>query len=78
MAKANEFIKIAYAVSLAMQLGFLIAIPIALFLFLGLWLDDALHTGPALFIAGVLVGLGATGYEVYHSILPLLRPDHHA
>ncbi len=62
-----------YAISFAMQLGFLIVIPIGAFVFLGHWGDTKLQTSPVLLIAGVIVGLFTTVYEVYHLILPFTK-----
>lgn len=69
----NNF-KMFYALSLAWQLGFLIAVPIAGFFFLGFLADKFLGTRPLFLILGLLLGIITTVYEVYHWILPLIRP----
>lgn len=65
--------KIFYAVSLAWQLGFLVAIPLGGFILLGLWGDTFFDTRPLLLIMGVVVGSLITGYEVYHLLLPVIK-----
>jgi len=72
----NSF-KTFYAISFAWQLGFLIIFPIAGFIALGLWLDAIFQTPPFLLLLGVIAGLTITGYEVYHSLIPLIKNRHH-
>jgi F0F1-type ATP synthase assembly protein I len=68
----NNF-KIFYAVSFAWQLGFLIAVPLGIFLFLGLLLDKHLKTNPLFLIAGGVVALIATFYEVYQWLETIVK-----
>lgn len=72
--KLTEF-KIWYAVSFALQLGFLIIAPIGGFMLLGLWGDRHFHTAPFLLIGGVVVGIIITAYEVYHLLVPLIKKN---
>jgi F0F1-type ATP synthase assembly protein I len=65
-----------YAVSFALQLGFLIVIPVGGFILLGHWADTRLHSSPALLVAGIIAGLFATVLEVYHLIAPLTGRHH--
>jgi len=65
-----------YAISFAAQLGFLIVVPISAFMWLGHWGDLKLQTSPILLIAGIVTGLFATVYEVYHLILPFTKGHH--
>jgi len=67
--------KIWYAVSFAFQLGFLIVVPIGGFMLLGLWGDRSFYTAPFLLIAGIVVGVIITAYEVYHLLDPLIRKN---
>jgi len=69
--KKNGF-KLFYAISLAWQLGFIIVVPIAGFLFLGLWIDRKLDTAPLFLILGLITALAVTVYETYHILIPLL------
>jgi F0F1-type ATP synthase assembly protein I len=72
MSQKNSF-KTFYALSLAWQLGFLIAVPIGGFLFLGLLGDRFFKTEPLFLILGLLVGIIITVYEVYHLLIPLIK-----
>ncbi len=72
MDKKDNF-KTFYALSLAWQLGFLIAIPIGGFLFLGVWADKFFKTEPLLLIVGILTGIIITVYEIYHLFIPLIK-----
>ncbi|HDH99331.1 MAG TPA: AtpZ/AtpI family protein [bacterium] len=62
-----------YALSLGTELGFLIAIPLIIFLLLGLFLDKKFETFPIFLICGILIGLGATFVDVYYLVLPFLE-----
>jgi F0F1-type ATP synthase assembly protein I len=72
MASKNSF-KTFYAISWAWQLGFLIAVPLGCFLALGFWIDKIFNTAPFFLILGIIVGLVTAVYEVYHSLIPLIR-----
>jgi len=65
--------KIFYALSLAWQLGFLIALPIIGFILLGFWSDKFFKTQPIFLIFGLLLGILITIYEVYHWLIPLIK-----
>jgi len=69
----GDNIKTLYAISFAWQLRFLVAIPIGGFLLLGLWGDAVFGTHPFLLFAGIVVGLGTTAYEVYHSLFLMVK-----
>ncbi|MCL4338719.1 AtpZ/AtpI family protein [Patescibacteria group bacterium] len=64
-----------YAISFALQLGFLIVVPLVGFLFLGKWLDDIFHTAPLLLIAGIVAGITTSIFDVYHQ-LEILTKNH--
>ena len=72
MSKKDNF-KVLYALSLAWQLGFLIAIPLAIFLWLGILADRAFETRPLFLILGLLAAIAITAYEVYHWLIPLIK-----
>lgn len=72
MEKKNGF-KTFYALSLAWQLGFLIAVPLGGFIFLGVWGDKFFNTSPFLLIAGIIIGMVVTVYEIYHLLVPLIE-----
>jgi len=71
--KEKNGFKMWYAISFALQLGFLIVVPIGGFMFLGLCGDKIFHTLPLLFIIGFVLGAGITAYEVYHLLIPLIK-----
>lgn len=73
MASKGDGFKTFYALSFAWQLGFLIAIPIGGFLFLGFLADKFLGTKPLFLFVGLVVGVVVTIYEVYHLLLPLIK-----
>lgn len=73
MPSEKDSFKVFYALSLAWQLGFLIAVPIIGFLFLGFWGDRLLGTKPLFLIIGFLAGMGITIYELYHTLTPLIK-----
>jgi F0F1-type ATP synthase assembly protein I len=56
-----------------MGAGLQFAASIALFLFLGMWLDSRLGTDPWLLIAGVLVGGTAGFWSIYRRLVVLPR-----
>ncbi|MCA9356865.1 AtpZ/AtpI family protein [Candidatus Nomurabacteria bacterium] len=74
MSQKNGF-KISYALSIALQLGFLIVASLAGFIFLGMWIDSHLHTPPLFLVLGIVAGISVTIYEVYHMLIPLIKSD---
>ena len=68
--KSNSF-KIFYAISIAWQLGFLIAFPIMGFGFLGIFLDSRLGIHV---LTSIGFGIGAiiAGYETFSMLKPFL------
>lgn len=65
--------KILYTVSLGLELGFLIALPLVLLLIFGLFLDRKLKTTPLFLIIFVISGFVITFFNVYYLILPFLE-----
>jgi F0F1-type ATP synthase assembly protein I len=53
------------ALGLALGIGFNIAVPLALFVVGGVWLDSTFNTAPIFIIVGVFLGLFASGYYLY-------------
>jgi F0F1-type ATP synthase assembly protein I len=53
------------AVGLALSLGFGIAVPLALFIVGGIWLDGVLNTKPLFLLLGILLGLIDAGYTFW-------------
>ena len=52
-------------VSIAFQLGFIIAIPILVFGFFGKWLDQKANTDPLLTLIGILTAIIFTSIWIY-------------
>ena len=71
--KSKNRFKVLYALSLAWQMGFLIAVPIAGFILLGLFLDNLFFSLPLFVIIGAILGISLTFYELYHWLLPFLE-----
>jgi len=67
--KSNNFF---YAVSLGLEMGFLIALPLVIFLILGVFLDKKFETFPFYLISAIILGLVFTFLDVYYFILPFL------
>jgi F0F1-type ATP synthase assembly protein I len=61
------------AIYLGLELGFLIAVPLIIFLLGGLWLDKKMQTTPLFLILGLLLNFGITMIEVKKLILPFLE-----
>ncbi len=72
MSEKNGF-KVFYAISIALQLGFVIVFSIIGFLWLGVWADKAFGTSPLFLLTGVIVGITITIYETYHMLTPLIK-----
>jgi len=64
---------IFYAISLGLELGFIIVIPLILFLLLGVFLDKKSGTFPLFIIVFVFLGLISTVFEVRYLVLPFLE-----
>lgn len=68
MARNNNF-GLLYALSLAWELGFFIAVPIGGFIFLGFLGDKFLGTRPIFLIVGVVIGAIIACYGAYRSLI---------
>jgi len=68
--KRREFL---YALFLAFQLGFAIAVPIVIILGIGFYLDKKFQTFPLIFLISVIGALLFSVFEIYDLILPFLR-----
>ncbi|MDO8663541.1 MAG: AtpZ/AtpI family protein [Candidatus Wildermuthbacteria bacterium] len=65
--------KIFYAVSLGLEIGFAIALPMVLFLAAGIFLDKKLDTFPIFLISFLVLSFAAAIFEVRYLILPFLE-----
>ena len=75
MPKKERF-QILYALSFAWQLGFLIAAPLGILIFLGFWVDKIFHSGPFFVLVGIMGGIVVTIVEVYQMLVPLIHNNH--
>ena len=72
MSSKNKFY-FFYALSIAFQLGFFIAIPIVLFIIGGVFLDKIFHSFPLFLIICVVLSLVFTIFTVIDLLLPFLK-----
>ena len=67
--KQNVF----YTIFLGLELGFLVALPLVVFLVLGVFLDKRFETFPIFLISGIIIGLILTFVDIRYLILPFLE-----
>lgn len=65
-----------YLISLALQLGFSIAVPLALFVWVGVFLDRKFSTSPLLTILFTLFSFIVIFFETQSYLLPLIKKKH--
>jgi F0F1-type ATP synthase assembly protein I len=70
--KNNQKSGLFYAISLASQLGFMIAIPLVGFLFLGLYIDKKLNTLPIFLISSIVLSIVFIPLEIRYLLMPFL------
>jgi F0F1-type ATP synthase assembly protein I len=58
---------------MAWDLGYIIAIPLVVFAFLGRFLDNYLDTGPYLLIAGMVLAVALSSWLVYKKTLDIIK-----
>ncbi len=61
-----------YSVFMAAQLGLLIAVPVIIFIIIGIWLDKTMHTSPLFVMLGVIIGFSGGIYNAYRIIKPFI------
>lgn len=64
---------IGYVLGMGSGLGFVLAAPLAIAIFLGVMIDKKLETFPIALIISVLVGMGLTVVNLYKIIIPFLE-----
>lgn len=69
--KSNS--KLFNALSFALELGFLIAVPFGGFIFLGFLGDRWLGARPIFLIIGVVIGAIIAFYGAYRSLIPVVK-----
>lgn len=77
MANDQQKPNIFQAVSLGLELGFLIAVPLALFLFLGVYSDKKINTFPVFTIIAVILSFAVMILELKFLILPFMEKRSH-
>lgn len=73
MKNNSQKTKFLYALSLGLELGFLIVLPLIFFLFLGLFLDRQFKTAPLFLIFLIILSIIVTIFDVRYLILPFLE-----
>lgn len=73
MKNNNQKPKFFYAISLGLELGFLIAVPLVLFLFFGVFLDKKFNTSPIFLIILTILSLVTMIFELRFLVLPFLE-----
>jgi len=71
------FKELWYAVSMATQLGFEIALPPVLLMMLGRWADGRLGTPPLLTLIGALSGLAVAYRSAVAMLDPIIKRNGH-
>lgn len=71
--KKNEPPSVWQSLALMGQLGFIIAVPIALGSILGNYLDGLTHKGTLFLLLGLLLGLVTGIYGAYRLLAPFLK-----
>ena len=71
--KKNEPPSVWASLALVGELGFVIAIPIALGSILGNYLDGLTHTNTVFLLLGLLLGLMSGIYGAYRLLAPFLK-----
>ncbi len=69
----NNNFALFYALSVAIQLGFFIIIPIAISLFFGIWIDSFFKTKPIITLISIFFGIILTIYEVHNILKPIIN-----
>jgi len=64
---------IGYVLGMGSGLGFVLAFPLVLAIFLGVMIDRSLETFPIALIISVLIGVGLTIVNLYKIIIPFLE-----
>lgn len=66
-------INMGYVLAMGAQLGFLIAFPLIVCVFVGVMIDKKLNTFPWAMIAMIILGIGLTVVDVYKIVIPFLE-----
>ncbi|MFA5086983.1 MAG: AtpZ/AtpI family protein [Candidatus Paceibacterota bacterium] len=69
----NTKINMSRALMLGSELGFLIALPLAICLLIGVFLDKRLNSFPLFLIISVFAGIALTIIDIYKLVIPFLE-----
>lgn len=67
-----------FALSLAWQLGYTIAIPVVVFALLGRFLDKKLDTSPLLLLVGIFASIAVSSVGIYRKTIAILKDSEKA
>jgi F0F1-type ATP synthase assembly protein I len=73
--KDKEKSELLYSISLAIQMGLIIAIPLTLILFLGVYLDKRFNTLPLLTILFTILALIFISFELKNLLIPFYKKE---
>lgn len=62
-----------YAIQLAWELGYAIAVPLVLLALGGRFLDKKLDSSPWFLIAGILISIAISSYIVYKKVIKIIK-----
>ena len=69
----NKNTNLGYVIFLATEMGFLIALPLVLCIFLGLFFDQKSGKFPLFTLSFVLIGIVLTIIDVYKLVVPFIE-----
>lgn len=72
-SKINKESSVWYALSLAWQLGYTIAVPIVVLALVGRLLDRKFGSSPWLLLAGILLSLIVSSWLIYLKVIKILK-----
>ncbi len=72
MKKQDKF-SFYYSISLVGQIGWSVAVPLIVFILIGVFLDKQFGTKPALTLGGLVLGMIVSFYSLYQFLKPFLR-----
>lgn len=69
----NKGVDFAFVMSMGLQMGLMIALPLIAFLGIGIWIDKKFETFPLFLIVMMIIGFISTFFEVRYVLLPFLK-----
>lgn len=71
--KPNRGLNKSELVSIAFELGFIIALPVLAFGYLGKWLDGKLGSYPTLTLIGIFAAIAMTSFWIYRRFKSFMK-----